>query len=84
MRIRPINSPLSPQMTHHEKHNTSYRCLRNKRHILPLQQNPSQLPSLVLLRMYLNSIINHQIHKLIEALQLGNRSKRKRRDGDLL
>jgi hypothetical protein len=42
--------------------------LRNKRNILPLQQNPSQLPSLVLLRMYLHSIINHQIHKLVKAL----------------
>jgi hypothetical protein len=45
-----------------------YLCLRNKRNILPLQQNPTQLPSLVLLRMYLHSIINHQIHKLVKAL----------------
>jgi len=49
---------------------TLYFRLRNKHHILPLQQNPPQLPSLVLLRIYLNSIINHQVYKLIESLQL--------------
>jgi len=69
--IRPIKAPISPQTTDQEMPwSTLYFRLRNKRHILALQQNPPQLPSLVLLRMYLNSIINHQIHKLIESLQL--------------
>src|SRR5277367_6641473 len=49
-------------------HVALYLSLRNKRNILPLQQNPSQLPSLALLCMYFHSIINHQIHKLVKAL----------------
>jgi hypothetical protein len=58
----PIKSPSACPQT------ALYLSLRNKRNILPLQQNPAQLPSLVLLRMYLHSIINHQIHKLVKAL----------------
>jgi hypothetical protein len=45
-----------------------YLRLRNKRNILPLQQNPSQLSLFILLSMYLHRIINNQIHKLVEAL----------------
>lgn len=60
-----------------------YLSLCNKRNVLPLQQNPAQLPSLVLLRMYLHSIINHQIHKLVKALLTVSTRPQKQR-GNLL
>jgi len=53
---------------------TLYFRLRNKRNILPLQQNPSQLSLFVLLGMYLHRIINHQIHKLVESLLISTRA----------
>jgi hypothetical protein len=47
-----------------------FLSLGNKSDILPLQQNPSQLSPIVLLRMYLYRIINHQVHKLVKSLPL--------------
>ena len=45
-----------------------YLGLCNKRYILPLQQNPSQLSSIVFLYMHLHSIVNDQVHELIKPL----------------